>query len=331
MYQTAKFILVLGLSLLSSACLVRRRAVGLPGAQSHGPLLTATRDELIARVHSIADPLQSFLMRMDISPSVGSLYEGEIKDYATLGGYILFQKPDTMRIVGLDPVMHMTVFDMVSSGNEFRMYIPSKNQFIEGRNSAPGERNNQLSIPPNSKIERLRPAAFLTSLLISPPDPATDLTLLEEDTTAGQATYILLLLGRDPNLRLTRSLYFDRRNLQIVRQKTFDISGNVVSDTMYSDWRRYAGMAFPSTIDIQRPQDHYEVQLTVNSMTMNSTGVTPEKFILKQPPGSELKQLSILPRLAPARPVSSPPTVHPRLAIAEPDAVSELARFSCAP
>src|SRR5208337_3148952 len=50
----------------------------------------------------IADPLQSFLVQMDMSPSVGSLYEGEIKDYATLGGYILFQKPDRIRIVGTD-------------------------------------------------------------------------------------------------------------------------------------------------------------------------------------------------------------------------------------
>ncbi len=296
-HQIAKLTLLLCLPLLFVSCLVRRRMAGPPGAPSNGPLLTATKDDLIARVHSISDPLQSFLMRMNISPSVGSLYEGEIKDYATLGGYILFQKPDTMRIVGLDPVMHMTIFDMVSSGDEFRVYIPSKNQFIEGRNSVAGDRNNQLTTPPNSKIERLRPAAFLTSLLINPPDPATDVTLLEEDTTAGQATYILLLLRRDPYLRLTRSLYFDRHDLQIVRQKIFDISGSVVSDTMYSDWRRYAGIAFASTIDIQRPQDNYEVQLTVKSMTMNSTDVTPEKFILKQPQGSELKHLSILPWL----------------------------------
>jgi hypothetical protein len=70
-----------------------------------------------------------------MSPSVGSLYEGEIKDYATLGGYILFRKPDSMRVVGTDPVMHMMVFDMVSAGDQFRMYLPHKDQFIEGANS----------------------------------------------------------------------------------------------------------------------------------------------------------------------------------------------------
>jgi len=266
-----------------SSCFVRKHLVVPPGGQS-GPLLTATKDELIQRVRNTAEPIQSFLMRMDMSPSVGSLYEGEIKDYATLGGYILFQKPDSIRILGEDPVMHMTVFDMVSAGDKFRMYIPSKNQFIEGSNSA--------AVASKNKLERLRPVAFLTSLMIYPPDPAGDVTLLEEDTTGGEATYILLFIRRDPNDRLVRSLHFDRHNLQIVRQKTFDTSGSVVSDTTYSGWRSYGRIPFPSQIDIKRPQDHYEVLLTVTSMKMNSADVTPEKFILKQPAGSELRQLS---------------------------------------
>ena len=267
-----------------SSCFVRRRFVAPPGGRPGGPLLSATKNDLIQRIHNVADPMQSFLLRMDMSPSVGSLYEGEIKDYATLGGYILFQKPDRMRIVGLDPVMHMTVFDMVSAGDEFRMYIPNKNQFIEGNNSTP--------VASSNKLERLRPVAFLTSLLISPPDPTVDITLLEEVTTGGESTYILLFIQRDPIDRLARSVYFDRHSLEIARQKTFDPSGGVVSDTLYSDWRRYGGISFPTTIDIKRPQDHYEVRLTVTSMKMNTADVTPQKFILDQPQGSELRQLS---------------------------------------
>jgi outer membrane lipoprotein-sorting protein len=281
----AKFTVFVFLAIIPLiSCFVRKRVVTLPGNRPSGPLLTATANNLIQRVHNIADPIQSFLMRMDMSPSAGSLYEGEIKDYATLGGFILFQKPDSIRIRGLDPVMHITVFDMVSAGDELRMYIPSKGQFIEGSNSAP--------VTSSNKLESLRPLAFLTSLMIYPPDPASDITLLEEDTTGGEATYILLFIRRDPNYGLARSLQFDRHNLQIVRQKTFDASGSVVSDTTYSGWRNYGRIPFPSVIDIKRPQDGYEVQLTVTSMKMNSADVTPEKFILKQPEGSELRQLS---------------------------------------
>lgn len=267
-----------------SSCFVRKRVVTTPGNRPSGALLTATANDLIQRVHNIADPIQSFLMQMDMSPSAGSLYEGEIKDYATLGGFILFQKPESIRIRGLDPVMHITVFDMVSAGDEFRLYIPSKSQFIEGSNSAPVSSDN--------KLERLRPLAFLTSLMIYPPDPAADIALMEEDTTGGEPTYILLFVRQDPNYRLARSLQFDRHNLQVLRQKTFDTSGNVVSDTMYSGWRNYGRIPFPSVIDIKRPQDSYEVQLTVTSLKINSADITPEKFILKQPEGSQLRQLS---------------------------------------
>jgi hypothetical protein len=269
--------------LVLSSCLVRRRVLTPAEGKLSGPLLTATKDDLIGRAHNIADPIQSFVMRADMSPSVGSLYEGEIKDYATLGGYILFQKPDKIRIIGLDPLMHMTVFDMVSAGTEFCLYIPNKNQFIEGSNSVPAASSN--------KLERLRPEAFLTALMIYLPDPA-DITLLEEDTSGGEATYILLFIRRDPNERLVRSLHFDRHDLQVVRQTTFDPAGRVLSDTKYSEWKSYGGISFPSAIDIQRPQDRYEVRLTVTSMKINSADVTAQKFVLKQPAGSQLRQLS---------------------------------------
>jgi len=268
-----------------SSCFVRKRVVIPPGYRSSAILISATKDELIERLHSMADPLQSFSMRMEMSPSVGSLYVGEVKDYATLGGYILFKKPDDIRILGLDPVLGSTVFDMVSSAETFRIYIPSKNRFIEGRNDAPPTSKKQL--------ENLRPAAFLTSLMIQPPDTKTDITLLEEDTNEREAIYILLIVRRGADEPwLVRTVHFDRHNLEITRQKTFDPLGSVLSDTRYSGWKDYGGISFPSEIDIKRPQDHYEVMLHVLTMKINAADVTPDKFILNQPPGSELQQLS---------------------------------------
>ena len=68
-----------------SSCFVRKRVVVQPGYRPSAPLLSATKDELIERVHRIADSLESFNMKVQMSPSVGSLYVGEVKDYATLG------------------------------------------------------------------------------------------------------------------------------------------------------------------------------------------------------------------------------------------------------
>lgn len=284
-YRLHQFVVLLCLCISSSSCFVRKRVVVLPGNRPNAPLLTASKEELIERVHGVADPIQSFSLRMDMSPSVGSLYVGEIKDYATLGGYILFRRPDDIRILATDPMFGSTVFDMVSVGENFRISIPSQNRFLEGRNDA----------PPSSKkqVENLRPIAFLTSLLIQPPDPESEMTLLEEETSERESVYILLIVRRDAEeLKLARALYFDRRSIEIVRQKSFDSSGNLLSDTSYSDWKIYGGVPFPAEIDIKRPQDHYEVRLNVLSMRMNAEDVTAGKFILNQPPGTELESLS---------------------------------------
>jgi len=268
-----------------SACFVRKRVIAPPSSALRGPLLIASKNELIERVHRIADPLESFNMRVRMSPSMGSLYVGEVKDYATLGGYILYRRPDDIRILGLDPVLSSTVFDMVSVGAIFRIHIPSKSRFLEGRNDVPASAEK--------KWENLRPVAFLTSLIIQPPDPQTDITVLEEDISEREAAYTLLIIRRSEDEPwLLRTLRFDRHNLEIIQQKTFDSTGGLLSDTTYSDWKIYDGVPFPSEIDVRRPQDHYEVIVSVVNLRINPADLTAEKFVLAPPPGVQLEQLS---------------------------------------
>jgi hypothetical protein len=116
--------------------------------------------------------------------------------------------------------------------------------------------------------------------------------MLEDDTSEEKAVYILLIVRKNQDqLWLARNVYFDRYTLDISRQKTFDPVGRIVSETKYSNWMNYDGHSFPSLIDIRRPQDNYEVQLNVTTLRINSADVTPEKFVLAQPPGSELQEL----------------------------------------
>ena len=266
------------------SCLVRRRVVKPPGKHENRPLLTATKEQLIQEIHAIYDPIQSFAAKVDMAPSVGSLYGGQVTDYATITAFILFQRPDSIRVIGQDPVIHSTLFDMVSVGNDFRVSIPTKSLFLKGENSAPATSQN--------KLENLRPVAFLTSLIINPPDPQNDVTLMEDDTDQSKAVYIIFIVQRQQDqLRLVRAVYFDRYTLQIARQKTFDGSGTTTSQTIYSDWKNYSGVEFPSSIDIQRPQDGYEVVLSVLNMKINTAEVAPAKFVLNQPPNAHVKEL----------------------------------------
>lgn len=267
-------------------CFVQKRVVPPPaGTPPNRTLLTATKQQLIDRIHLVYDPVQSFNMRADMAPSVGTVNGGgELTDYATIRAYVLFQRPAGIRVIGLDPVVHSTtIFDMASMGENFRVSIPSKNAFYTGSNrSAPSSKN---------KLENLRPTAFLEAMIVAPPDPE-DLTLVEDDTDATKAVYILEMIRQEQGqLRLVRTIYLDRYTLQIVRQKTFDASGNILGETRYSDWKAYDKVFFPSIIVLRRPQDGYEVTMTVVDMKINTPDVTAEKFVLEQPAGSHLTQL----------------------------------------
>jgi len=191
-------------------CFVRRRVVAAPGKPINRPVLSATKDELIQRVRMFSDGVQSFSMTADLSASVGQTLGGEVTDYATIRGYILYRKPDDIRIIGLDPVIRSKAFDMLSTGDTFQLLIPAKNRLITGRNDV-----RELS---KNKVENLRPAAFLVSLLVLPPEN-NDLTLLEDDTDEIHTQYEMLIIDRGGGQPfLTRSIYFDRYTLQIARR-----------------------------------------------------------------------------------------------------------------
>src|SRR5580658_8031313 len=112
-----------------SSCLVRRHVVATPVAQNKRPLRNATKDELIQGIHDASDPIHSFTAKVELAASVGNIFGGEVSDYATIDGYILLDRPDTIRILGQDPVLHATIFDMVSAGEDFRLSIPPKSRF----------------------------------------------------------------------------------------------------------------------------------------------------------------------------------------------------------
>jgi len=282
MVRKAVSTVLLSLTLASAtACFVRTRHLTSPAASRlKRPPLNATKEQLIERVHQVSDPIRSFIMRADLSPSVLDPSKASVKDYAAVGAYVLFRRPANIRILGQEPMLGSTLFDMVSDDKEFRVSIPRKKLFIVGSNDAPATSQN--------KLENLRPDALLTSLVVFPPDPTTDFTILENDSE--RVLYILLVIRRyQDQFVLTRDIYFEGHTLQVIRQKTFDRSGAITSDTRYSAWKNHGSVSFPSEIAIQRPNDNYEVQVSVVSIRMNSSDVTESKFVLQQPPEAQLQ------------------------------------------
>ena len=261
-----------------SSCFVRRRAITHAGATRARNLLTADIQSLVGAVDRHYSAVHDFNATVDMVPALGSAEKNRITEYKDVRAYILFRKPADIRIVGLYPVVRNKLFDMVSTGPDFKLYIAPKNRFVTGRNDV-------MHLSAN-KLENLRPVHFLDALMVRPIETA-DKLLLENFTDEDDAFYILHVV-REPRpgeLHLIRTVWFDRTDLQLARQLILDDSGNIIADARYSQWKPYDNVPFPKHIEINRPKDEYGVVIDIVKMDINK-GVSDDKFELEQPPGT---------------------------------------------
>jgi len=283
----------------SSCGVVRRRIINRIGGNSAQPLLTADKAALVAILTRNFNLAISFSATVDMTPAIGSAEKNKITEYRDVRAYILFRKPADIRLIGLYPVVHGKAFDMVSNGTDFKLYVPSKNRFVVGKNS--------VDTPSPNKIENLRPQHFLEALLVRPPADLSKL-VMENYTDEDNAFYILQEIGEEADGQLTmkRSLWFNRYTLTLARQITFNAAGNIESDSRYDQWKNYNLVPFPKHVEINRPQDEYGVVIDIVKMEMNKE-LADERFALAQPEGTTLQVLGEAPAPAPAsRPLPVP-------------------------
>jgi outer membrane lipoprotein-sorting protein len=271
------FLMSVGLS----SCLARRRSISRKGSNPAQKLLIAEQSALVDSIARHFNAVQDFSATVDMTPALGSAEKSQITEYKDVRAYIYFRKPSNIHILGLYPVVRSRAFDMVSDGQQFKLYIPSRNLFIVGR--------NEIEKPSPNKLENLRPQHFLDALLVRPIDPAADKLFLENLTDEDNAFYILNAIHeQNGKLELARQIWFNRLDLEIARQIIFDPNGNILTDARYSQWHAYDNVAFPKHIEINRPRDEYGVVIDVVKMDINK-GVADDKFVLPQPEGSTLK------------------------------------------
>ena len=284
--------------LVLTSCLARRRVITQKKTAPNQALKTSNRELLLGVIRSEYESIQALNATVDMVPAVGSVNKGKITEYKDFLAYILFKKPAGIRMIGLYPVVRNKAFDMVSNGTDFRLFVPSRNEFIVGR-------NEPTAVPSQKKMENLRPSVFLDALFIKPPDPK-EFSVLTNITDEEDAVYILHILynGADGQLLPARDIWFSRLTMRMIRQILFDAKGNILTDARYSDWKTYDGVLFPRVIDINRPQDEYGVVMTVLKMDINKP-ISDSKFALEQPEGTVLQVLGAKPEPQTAAPAEN--------------------------
>jgi outer membrane lipoprotein-sorting protein len=287
-----------------SGCIAISRKHVVPPAEIR-PVLSATGPELLAAYNEQAGAIRTLNATVTMSPVAGSSYSGVIEEYHEVGGFILAARPAMIRVIGQAPLVSKNIFDMVSDGRIFHIFIPSKNRFLVG--------STAVERPTANPIENLRPQHVLDAFFW-PVIPANS-ALLFEEFDAPPARFYLLTLVRPAGsgLELVRKIWFDRSDLRVARIQIYGSGGRLDSDIAYSKWQAVAESAsgsppaggasssvfFPREIHIGRPQQDYRLTLSITKLALNAE-ISADRFELAQPPGTELTRVGEDPAAEPS-------------------------------
>jgi len=286
-------LMLLFLPLLTTGCGVFLRTRPVEETLSKAPLKGSTQAELIESINQQAQKLQSLQATVDIDTSIGGAKRGHVTDYKEIRGYVLARRPAMLHLIGLLPIVRTTAFDMVSNGEEFKLWIPPKNRFVVGRNDV--ESRN-----PDQPLESIRPQDLFDALLIRAIDPDREIAVLENSydilhdakgNRVLQEDYELVVIRKgDQGWKLSRKIVFSRTDLQPHRQYIYDEDGKLVTDARYADYKDYAGVSYPTRIELARPLEEYDIKLNILKLEINKP-LREDQFALEQPPGAEVVHL----------------------------------------
>jgi outer membrane lipoprotein-sorting protein len=274
-----------------TGCLFRSRKV--ERQLSPAPLKSANQQELVDAINDQAAKIQTMQATVDIDTSVGGANRGKVTDYKEIRGYVLARKPSMLRMIGLLPIVRNRAFDMVSDGKQFKLWIPPKNRFVIGSNDV--ETAN-----PKTALENVRPQNIYDALLIRAIDPEQEIAVLENgyETVLDakrhqyqQPDYEVVVVRKGKlGWYLSRKIIFSRTDLRSHRQMIYNDRGVLVTDVRYGDYNDYEGVGFPKQIEIERPQEEYDITLNIIKLDLNKP-LADDQFELQQPPGAEVVRL----------------------------------------
>jgi outer membrane lipoprotein-sorting protein len=278
------------LAMQAAGCITIKRRTEVKKEEIR-PQLVSNEENLLANYNNQVRAVQSLQATVDLIPSTGTTYSGVIEEYHDVPGFILAQRPATVRVIGQAPVVAKNIFDMVSDGKEFRIYIPSKNSFLVGPTA--------LIRPSKKPLENLRPQHVVEALFWPEFSPSANVLFEQFDFNVSRY-YILTLLrpAEGGKFEIARKIWYSRTDLRVSRVQLFGSGGKLDSDIQYSDWEPVppadAGSApateqpiFARDIQIWRPQDDYKLEIKILKLALNEP-ISPDRFELAQPTGTEL-------------------------------------------
>ena len=281
------------LPLLLSGCFILSTTRKLPIPKPPSMVNTVAPEQLVEQLNRRWAALNSLNATVDIQASVLKTKEGVARDYTSFRGIILMRKPEMLRVFGRLPVIGTRMFDMVSDGKVFTLYIPSRNKVVKGANA--------LKKRSSSQVENMRPGFFFDAMLVRGLEPGDLYAVTAETDTLADATkkhlyivpeYVISIMRSNPGskqLTPVRVITIHRDDLLPYEQDLYDSEGDLETQVTYADYRDFGTSKYPSTVTIKRPLEEYQIVLTVENVQENQP-LTDDQFQINNIPAGTVTQ-----------------------------------------
>lgn len=249
---------------------------------------TAAYDELLDIVKNYEQIRELSSNDLKVGFTYGKRESGKLEKYRDGSGYILLRRPDSIHLVIQNPLTKTQLFNVLSVGNEFKVWYPRENKFYVGDNRAKELVSEDLPNGIPFRGTHIYEAIFPQGIRLDLPE----LRISMEEATDETAKYYVLSIykeGVPSRIYPVRKFWIERSELVIARQQVYLEDGRLVSDIHYSDMEQVNGFLLPLKILIDRPVDGYELKLEFKSKSWRINNNLPDEgFILNPPEGAEL-------------------------------------------
>ncbi len=275
---------LLSLLLVAAGCIKTTTVV--PKDQRLLPAKSATREELVEKLEELSDRVQTLKGTATLDLSRGGAKSGVLDQYRQTKGYVFVERPAHIRIQVQLPIVLTTVAIMVSDGQQYRVSIPIKNQFVI--------RDVNEPVSSKSSFADLRPQVFLDGLFVDirPYFDRTNVRHFLEETVEGvRSFYVFSFFDiANPDVQLIEKVWIDRTDLEVSRKQVFGKDGRVETEANYQNYHSENGIDFPGVVVIRRSVEDFTVKMTFQQTTLNEK-LDANVFDLPRPDGAELVQI----------------------------------------
>jgi outer membrane lipoprotein-sorting protein len=200
-------------------------------------------------------------------------------------GYIRLQRPNKLRVIGTKLIS--TVFDMITDGETFWLYLPSEKKVYRGRydsvSASGGLVKPEVNILPNDIAMLFDYNDAITTGSI----PTKDVNRIPIMETWPGLWLVHLVDLNDETATLRANLYIDRVDINVIRYDIFSSNGSIRVQALFDDYTQFDNYAVPQRIAIFWPDSDTRLTLSLTGIVTNER-IDPKVFQFSKPKRAEM-------------------------------------------